>query len=47
VRGSNAPALSFYRNLGFAECGRLSGQVVIDGTDDDEVLLEMFLERRI
>jgi L-amino acid N-acyltransferase YncA len=47
VRGSNAPALSFYRSLGFVECGRLSGQVVIDGTDDDEVLLEMFLERRI
>jgi L-amino acid N-acyltransferase YncA len=45
VRGSNAPALSFYRSLGFVECGRLSKQVVIDGKDDDEVLLEMFLER--
>jgi RimJ/RimL family protein N-acetyltransferase len=45
VRGSNAPALSFYRRLGFVECGRLRRQVVIDGVDDDEVLLEMFLER--
>jgi len=45
VRGSNAPALSFYRGLGFVECGRLSKQVVIDGKDDDEVVLEMFLER--
>ena len=47
VRGSNAPALSFYRGLGFMECGRLSKQVVIDGIDDDEVLLEMFLDRRV
>jgi len=46
VRGSNASALSFYRALGFVECGRLSEQVVIDGKDDDEVLLEMFLGRR-
>lgn len=45
VRGSNASALSFYRGLGFVECGRLSNQVVIDGKYDDEVLLEMFLER--
>jgi ribosomal protein S18 acetylase RimI-like enzyme len=45
VRGSNAPALSFYRRLGFVECGRLSRQVVIDGVADDEVLLEMFLDK--
>jgi ribosomal protein S18 acetylase RimI-like enzyme len=43
VRASNAPALSFYRGLGFMECGRLSKQVVIDGRDDDEILLESFL----
>lgn len=43
VRGSNTPALSFYRGLGFVDCGRLIKQVVIDGVDDDEVLLEMFL----
>jgi len=44
VRGSNAPALSFYRGLGFVDCGLLSKQVVIDGVEDDEVLLEMFLD---
>jgi hypothetical protein len=27
----------------FAACGRLSAQVVIDGVDDDEVLMECFL----
>ena len=43
VRASNAPALSFYRRLGFVECGRLACQVVIDGCDDDEIILEMFL----
>jgi ribosomal protein S18 acetylase RimI-like enzyme len=43
VRGTNAHAQSFYRGLGFAECGRLSRQVRIDGTPDDEVLMELFL----
>jgi L-amino acid N-acyltransferase YncA len=43
VRGSNASALSFYRGLGFVECGRLSKQVVLDGEVDDEIILEMFL----
>ena len=43
VRGSNADAQAFYRGLGFAACGRLSRQVVIDGVDDDEVLMECFL----
>ena len=47
VRGSNASALSFYRGLGFIECGRLSKQVVLDGVEDDEVLLEMFLFRHV
>lgn len=46
VRGSNADAQAFYRDLGFAECGRLSRQVVIDGADDDEVLMECFLPPR-
>jgi len=45
VRASNAAALSFYRGLGFVECGRLSKQVEIDGVEDDEVLLEMFLDK--
>ena len=43
VRGTNAGAQSFYRRLGFAECGRLSRQVMIDGSQDDEILMELFL----
>ena len=43
VRGTNFGAQSFYRGLGFTECGRLSRQVVIDGVHDDEVLMEYFL----
>lgn len=43
VRGSNAAAQSFYQRLGFQPCGRLSRQVVIDGIEDDEVLMEHFL----
>jgi hypothetical protein len=29
--------------LGFRECGRLSRQVLINATYDDEVLMELFL----
>lgn len=43
VRGANVRAQSFYRRLGFAECGRLSRQVLVDGTHDDEILMELFL----
>jgi ribosomal protein S18 acetylase RimI-like enzyme len=43
VRGSNVHAQEFYRHLGFQYCGRLTRQVVIDGVDDDEVLMELFL----
>lgn len=43
VRGTNAHAQSFYRRLGFADCGRLSRQVIIDGSPDDEILMELFL----
>jgi ribosomal protein S18 acetylase RimI-like enzyme len=43
VRGSNSAAQSFYRGLGFIECGRLTRQVTIDGVEDDEVLFEVFL----
>lgn len=43
VRGSNAAAQSFYRSIGFAGCGRLTRQVIIDGVEDDEVLMELFL----
>ncbi|MGH9783836.1 MAG: GNAT family N-acetyltransferase [Terriglobia bacterium] len=43
VRASNSLAQSFYRKLGFKECGRLTRQVIIDGVADDEVFLEFFL----
>ena len=46
VRGSNADAQGFYRSLGFQPCGRLSRQVVIDGIEDDEVLMEYFVDAR-
>jgi ribosomal protein S18 acetylase RimI-like enzyme len=41
VRASNSAAQTFYRGLGFQDCGRLSAQVVIDGVEDDEVLMEL------
>ena len=43
VRGSNTRAQAFYRQLGFQDCGRLARQVVIDGVEDDEVLMELHL----
>jgi len=43
VRASNTTAQAFYTHLGFAECGRLRRQVVIDGREDDEIIMEMFL----
>ena len=43
VRASNRPAQEFYRRLGFAECGRLRGQVIVDGQVDDEIVMEAFL----
>jgi ribosomal protein S18 acetylase RimI-like enzyme len=43
VRGSNRAAQSFYAGLGFTTCGRLARQITIDGVDDDEVLMELFL----
>lgn len=42
VRASNTVAREFYRRLGFQECGRLTRQVIIDGIEDDEVLMECF-----
>jgi RimJ/RimL family protein N-acetyltransferase len=41
VRASNAAAQRFYGGLGFVECGRLRAQVVIDGREDDEVVMEL------
>jgi ribosomal protein S18 acetylase RimI-like enzyme len=44
VRASNTAARGFYRRLGFQECGRLTRQVMIDGVEDDEVLMEFFFK---
>jgi len=46
VRASNSAAQAFYRRLGFQECGRLTRQVMIDGVEDDEVLMEFFVENK-
>src|SRR5262245_52537003 len=46
VRASNVMALRFYGRLGFVECGRLRGQVVIDGAEDDEGILDIPVYRR-
>lgn len=43
VRASNTAAQAFYRTLRFQECGRLTRQVIVDGIEDDEVLMEFFL----
>jgi len=43
VRGSNTTAQAFYRSLGFTDCGRLARQVLIDGIEDDELLMELFV----
>lgn len=43
VRSGNAPAQAFYQGIGFRECGRLARQVVIDGQEDDELLMELFV----
>jgi ribosomal protein S18 acetylase RimI-like enzyme len=45
VRASNPAAQAFYRELGFEACGRLAAQVVIDGRDDDEIVMESFISR--
>jgi hypothetical protein len=41
-RASNTAAQAFCKGLGFCECGRMHRQVVIDGVEDDEVLMELF-----
>lgn len=43
VRASNAAARAFYETLGFREGGRLTRQVIIDGVEDDELLMELFV----
>lgn len=41
VRASNVPAQAFYKRLGFATCGRLRAQVIVGGTADDEIVMEL------
>lgn len=43
VRASNLSAQGFYKRLGFVECGRLRAQVIVEGTQDDEIVMELFL----
>jgi RimJ/RimL family protein N-acetyltransferase len=43
VRGSNTSAQAFYQQLGFRACGRLTRQVIIDGVEDDELLMELLI----
>jgi ribosomal protein S18 acetylase RimI-like enzyme len=43
VRASNVSAQAFYKRLGFVECGRLRAQVIVEGTQDDEIVMEFFL----
>lgn len=43
VRATNAAALAYYQSLGFTVCGRYTRHVVIDGVEEDEVLLELHL----
>jgi ribosomal protein S18 acetylase RimI-like enzyme len=44
VRASNTAAQAFYESLGFNPCGRYARHVVIDGMEDDEVLMECFID---
>jgi len=43
VFATNAPALALYRDFGFVEEARLKGQVVLNGTAVDEVLMALWL----
>jgi len=45
VRASNVPAQRFYKRFGFVECGRLRAQVIMDGGEDDEIVMEFFLNK--
>jgi dephospho-CoA kinase len=43
VRGDNPAAQRFYERLGFAQCGTLARQALIDGCYIDEIIYELFL----
>lgn len=44
VRASNTAAQAFYQSLGFQPCGRYARHVIIDGIEDDEILMEAFID---
>jgi ribosomal protein S18 acetylase RimI-like enzyme len=44
VRASNGAAQAFYSGLGFAVSGRLTRQVRIKGSYDDELFMELFFQ---
>jgi RimJ/RimL family protein N-acetyltransferase len=43
IRSGNRGAQAFYARLGFQPCGRLVGQVLMDGHYEDQLLYELFL----
>ena len=43
VFASNERAIALYRKMGFAEEGRLKGEVLLDGRPDDEVLMALWM----
>ncbi|MEO8098929.1 MAG: N-acetyltransferase [Acidobacteriota bacterium] len=44
VRATNTRAQTFYRRLGFMQCGRFKAQVRIGNEEDDEILMDVFVE---
>ena len=44
VRASNLLAQNFYKRVGFIECGRLSRQFRTASEEDDEIIMEYFLD---
>ncbi len=43
IRAKNSGAIAFYKNLGFTQKGILARQVKIDGQNEDEIFMELFL----
>lgn len=44
VRADNLPAIHLYKKLGFAECGRITREVSINGSFFDSILMEYELD---
>lgn len=43
IRAKNSGAIAFYKNLEFTQKGILARQVKIDGQNEDEIFMELFL----